>query len=672
MPNYKVKEDKQVPYSKEELDYMGDMRAKIVLAKEMRDSNHDEFDGMTYLEYYESNAKAARSFVPPKLNEEDTRIVTGTTEEKVDTMLSAVLSYNFEANFEAFDKDNEIIDELGETIEDLVRKSREIENYDDTRKLVYKEGLDQGDAFVEETWYQPSIVEKTMKQTLPMGGALGMMTYQWTEKIKTIQGEAKVNQIDGRNFFFGQIRIFDLDKQPFIFTRECIPYTVFEKMFAGWERTKFVPCQQADFVPGVQGTQDTYNNWTLYDFRQEMVEIIKMQNRWTNEYMIWANGVMMLPIHFPLSAVNGVDENGQAIYNIARVSINPIAFNFAYSKSVPAKTKIKQAVADELLKLMILKTQQSFKPPLANNSDRELTQRVFMPAQITDNVDPDSIKPIIPANGVTPSEFNFYSLIKEEINAASVSNQFSGNSDAGTQTATEVIELRRQNMMKLGSTLWGIMSFEHRLNKLRALTILRKWTEPIDERVDPVRKELQKMYRKVQIDNTAQTGSPSQKIINFSTESVDEFDLLEEASKKQQKTGRKTAIIVLNPEVLAKLQYQWKIVIVPTEKDTTALDRELLFNDTALLQKIFEPKGIQLNYEYLKKEFALAMKKDVSKLFATSPDKQIMDMAAQGAPEEEGANPLDGILRNPVGKQVAENIAPRGRQMPAVKTLANS
>lgn len=660
----KYKPSIEVNYTDEERQYRGQILTEIENARELRDRSHDEFDGMTYLEYYESNAKAARSYNPPKKNKEDVRIVTGTTEEKVSTVLSAALSYNFEPNFEAFDKNDNTVDWLGENMEDMVRKSRELESYDEKRRLYYKEALDQGDCFVEEIWEQPVMIEKVMKDDV--FGSNRFATYKWIDRIKVLNGEAKTNIIDGRNFYFGNIKQFGFDDQPYLVTREVIHRDIAKLLYGEWERWKYVPEKFGSVIYTEMGGM--YADYTMYEVDQNYVEVIKYQNRSRNEFQIFLNGVMMLPAQFPLSYVNGCDEQGLPNYNIIRLSINPIGHNFAYSKSIPAKTKVKQAVKDELLRLMVLKTQQSFKPPLANNTGSELSQHILRPGQVTDDIDPELIKPIIPANGVTSSEYNMYSLLSAEIDELSTSKQFSGQEEAGAKTATEVVELRRQSMMKLGSVLWGIIDFERRAAQLRSQTILRYWTEPIDTRIDSERDELEKVYRSLSLDTTDKKGEKIRKVIRFSENLSDKYDLYGEAENMKRKTGKKTAIVEIDPILLRAVQYFWKVIIVATEKDTTALDRELLFNDIGVAQKIFEPQGIKLNYEYLKKEVAKVMKRDPEKFFATSDLKDIMMTQVPGQ-DGTKTDPLESMMRNPVGKQISENLNPQGRTQPSIREM---
>ena len=88
-------EDKPLPtydYTDAEVEYRDYLLDRLTTARDQREEEHIQFDDMGYAEYYDTNAKAANSYLKAKENEEDTRIVTGTTQEKELTLLSAILN----------------------------------------------------------------------------------------------------------------------------------------------------------------------------------------------------------------------------------------------------------------------------------------------------------------------------------------------------------------------------------------------------------------------------------------------------------------------------------------------------------------------------------------------------------------------------------------------------
>src|SRR5690606_453725 len=95
----------QIDYSDEERKYLDKLMKLAAFAREQRDDTHAELDDMDYVTYYETNAKAAGSYMEPKRNKEDTRIVTGTTHEKENTLLSSLLNYNLEPDITAYNED---------------------------------------------------------------------------------------------------------------------------------------------------------------------------------------------------------------------------------------------------------------------------------------------------------------------------------------------------------------------------------------------------------------------------------------------------------------------------------------------------------------------------------------------------------------------------------------
>ena len=116
-----------IEYTPKELDYRDELIKKLNKANNQRNAEYTELDDMNYLTYYERNKKAANSYIPPKNDPEDTRIVTGITHEKELSLLSSMLQYEFEADIEAYDDADLKITELGNTMQDLIKKSRGIE-----------------------------------------------------------------------------------------------------------------------------------------------------------------------------------------------------------------------------------------------------------------------------------------------------------------------------------------------------------------------------------------------------------------------------------------------------------------------------------------------------------------------------------------------------------------
>jgi len=594
-------------YSEEELLYRASLMKKLINAQTDRNTAHKEINDQNYQEYYDSNLKAANSYIPPKKNPEDTRIVTGTTEEKGNTLLSAILNYNLEPNIIAFDKDQMEVDELGRNFEDLVKKSREIEDYDTKRMLIYKELLDQGTCFVEELWVEETRVQKKLAD-IDWYNGVDVKKIKWTPKDIAGFCGCQTRLMRGDKVFLGNIREFEIKKQPYLYTFEVMSYAEAETIYKNWSRWKFVPKKVVKVAP----TEDsTYRHWTLEEQQENYVEVIKFQDKWANEFMIMLNGVMMLPAGFPLEAVSPSGE-----YTIAKGDIYPISNFFAYSKSIPAKTKVDQGVLDEMLKLIVLKTQKSYMPPLANNTGRVLSRKIFNAGEITNQIDPNKISPIGDNNGVSQSEFAAFEFIKNIVDQKSVSPAFAGDQTSGRQTATEILELKKQQMMKLGLVIYGIINLEKQLSWLRIYNILTNWTKKQDAKVNELTGQLEDTFKTFIVDSQMEDTRMGKKIISFTPDAAaySPEQIMEEEDQLSQQMRTPVRKTYMHPDV-AKMKYFWYITIAPTEKASSDLEFIQFKQTIQDAITLFGPQSV--NLPYLQKRFGVLSKQNPDKFFVS-------------------------------------------------------
>ena len=487
-------------------------------------------------------------------------------------------------------------------------------------------------------------------------GGVNTKEIKWDTKIKKLYAECETNILSGTSVYLGNIREFFIEKQPFIFIRDEIPYSEARMIYGDWDRFEYVPKTVVSIDPATSEYVD-YRDFSIVETSENMVEVIKYQDPHNNEFMITLNGVMMLPIKFPLTAVSP-----SGMYTVAKGDAEVISKFFAYSKSIPAKTKVDQEVLDEITKMVLLKMKKSFMPPVANNTGRVLSRKIFLPGKIVDGVNPNSIQEIGTNTGPTAAEFNTFQLIKQMANEKSIDPVFAGES-GGEQTASEAIQRKQQQMMKLGQTVVGIIELERRLVELRIHNILANWTLPVDTKVDKVRKELVNLYRTVQVETTFQdNGKKGTKIINFDPKASEYFgteegteELRDLEDKIKESTGKETRFTFLNADVVRNFDGFWYVDITPTEEQSSQLDRVLFMENLTQAIEIF---GMQsMNMEYIKQRFAQLSKED--------PDKYFLQGQTQ-----QPASPEQRPQMDP--SQIQQQLAPPPTQTPSINTLANS
>lgn len=640
-------------YSEDEVKYRSFLIGRLESAAIQRESPHPEFDDKTYSQQYEENARIAHSYLKPKKNVEDVRIVTGTTQEKEITLLSSILNYNFEADIQAFDENDMPAVEVGQLAEDLVRKSRQIEDYDDKRRLIYKEMLDQGTNFVEEVWNERWAVEKKMKKLDFLNG-VNLKDIDWDARLKKVQGKCESNLIDGRKVYLGNIREFFIEKQPYLFIAEYISYQEAEAVFNKWERWKNVPRTVAKLSPEEFNSSTSYRDWTLQEIQQDMVEVVKYQDPWNNEFMIILNGVMMMPIGFPLTAISSTGE-----YTLAKGDLEPISKFFAYSKSYPAKTKVDQAVKDEFLRLFILKTRQSAEPPYINNTNSIISRRVFGAGKISSNIDIKNFHPVFGDRplGVTQAEMAIYQLINDQINEKTASPVFSGDKTTGDPTATEIREMQKQQMVKMGLAILGVIQLEKQLCKLRVPNLLMHWTSKVDRRLDKFTGKVNDIYASFSVQGTDENGQNVLKIIEMNPEMASTMmpdQIMAEENMLSDAMRRPVRKTYTDPNQLRNsITYTWFYTITPTERDTSDLDRVLFSKTMQEAYGLFGPQSV--NQDYAKKRFATVSKEDPNKFFVQGDQQAMMVAMAQGGqPGQPGAQPQQMPAQMPKKAQMMQ------------------
>jgi hypothetical protein len=93
----KAQADEKIPkYSEEEKKYLAGLQIRLERARNDREQKHDEFDGMAYSEYFESNEKGANTYVEPKKNKEDSNYSSGTIRGKLFVFLAERASKEME------------------------------------------------------------------------------------------------------------------------------------------------------------------------------------------------------------------------------------------------------------------------------------------------------------------------------------------------------------------------------------------------------------------------------------------------------------------------------------------------------------------------------------------------------------------------------------------------
>jgi len=648
----KKKEGKPM-YNEDEVNYAGYLQRRLMDAKNQRDRTHDEFDGMTYLSYYENNLKLANSHIPPKANKEDVLFVTGTTRQGLLALCAKINQLNLSAEVKAFDKDNRQQVKVGLGMEAIMTKTKQLDMNEEKRALREYELYTQGTAFNEIMWTEEFQLEKNLNTSFKdyKGQVEGI---DWTSRLKKCYEGVRCNLLPGPNVYLGNIREYFVHNQPYVFSYDKMNYDEAKAIYGKWERWDYVRKDGSKFTRDTETSMMYYNNWTLREIENNEIEILKYQDEQNNEFMIILNGVMMMPIGFPIPWKSGK-------YNITKDVYEIISPYFAYGGSMPKRLKSSQALENEFWRLALLKTQKSFFPAYANMTGKVLSQRIFMPGKITNNLNADQLKVIggdKMAEGVTTSEINMIKMLRENNNENSLPEISKGQQPTGDPTATEVVQIQREARVLLGLAIFGAALMEKKVSEVWLDTLLENWFDPEGTVLDEAREMIVDKYRSASVSAPIEGEGRGRRMVELDPELNSDYnprDIYNEEEKLSKEESQPVRKIVLNPTELKKADYIWYIEVFPKEKESSELQK-VLFD--GMVQRIMQFPNA--NMEWIEEEFAKVWNIPADKAFT----KNAMGSLNQPIPPDM----MGGVMVNPMGGNAATKIP----QKPSINTLANA
>lgn len=631
-------------YSEKDKKYISFLQTRLENGRDQKNNPYPEFNDKTYWQVFDENERVANTKLPKKKNKGDVIVSAGTVEQKLDAVLAHLEQVNLSTEVHAYDRDDNKLAEVSRAFDDIMYISNERdggeEGGDKEKKLLrQRELLKQGNAFVQEEWLTKHETKKKLRKKYK--GEFKLDDDAWSSKLEKVFEGPSRTLLHGPNVYLGNITKYYMNDQPFIFFAIHQDYEVARAKYGKFENWQYV---DKGTVQASETTQENYsiydNKWRLTDIAENQVEILIYQDQPNDEFQIIINGVLMLPVGFPLSAVA---PGGK--YNIAKQVFRPINANFAYGSSFVSSGSIQQLskVLDEMLKLMVLKTRKSYTPPYINATRKVISPNVLQAGQITMNIPPDALIPIgQEGQGVTSSEFAVLKELSDRIDKSTVSPQFAGQQGRGSATATENIILEKQSKLTLGLTIASCSLLEKKLGYLRLWNVLENWFEPVEKRVVTINgvREMVNKFRKVTREVNIDGEGLGEREINIveNNEEIPEAGVIREmerqASKDKNKPVRK---IFLSRAGLKGAKINWEILIVPKEKENSNI-MKLMFREELSDMMIMMNLGSVPNVDGLEERFA--------RVWGTSRDK-VFGSRQQGnalppGQEDEDASAIQG------------------------------
>lgn len=647
-----------VEYSDAENTYIGKILARMMQAKMARDTVRIEFNGNSYLTWFRNNEIIANTTIIRDSTNKDLPVYSGTVEQKLLAILAEVNRLNLTGEVRVFDEENTELQELGIAITDIVHKTEEIEEQislpNQEKKLMRQlELLKQGTVFIQDNWIKKWKTQKNIKGKFE-GKIKGV---DWSQKLEKIFDGPVREVLYGPGVYLGDIRKFGIrGVQPFIFTMKISSYEETKSRFGNkdkegkyiWERWENVPRQRVQMVDNFNISNISMGlGWSLTELDQDTVEEIHYQDEINDEYQIFLNGIAMLPVGFPLSAIT---PNG--IFNVEMQVLQVINNFFAYGRSFIAKTEQLSKLLDEMIRLLLIKTRKSIHPPYANISGKVISEKSLMPGAISMGIDPGALVAIgQEGQGATASEYQMLKELREDIDRVTVGPQFQGQAGKSGTTAFEVNTLQKQAEKSLTLIIFAMGMMEKKLTWLRASYIFAHYFEPIGTKVDETRDKLVNVYRTLSIKTPiTDRGAGIRKIMPVENmedmTSEDIYNQEEYSGTPEPMDGHRRYTrselgmdplqhLYISTDILNNCKYIFFTEVESKPRDTSE-NAKLMFREELRDIQALQMMGSMPNVQEFEASHALLWNKRKEKLFGKP-----RDMAAEAAEAQGGGNPLN-------------------------------
>lgn len=620
-------------YSYDEKSYIGRLLSRMLTAKTARDSSKQEFNGMTYLEWFKNNENIANTKIVRNETNKDLAIHSGTVEQKLLTILAEINRLNLTGEVRVYDKDNEELREFGMALTDICQKTEEMEGDEENKMMRQLELIKQGTVFVQDNWVKRWKSVKKLKSGKFTGKVSGA---EWETKLEKVFDGPMRSILYGPGVYLGNIKEFDIKKQPFIFTMRLTSYSEAKSRFGAkdkdgndmWERWKNVPRSRVSLVDlDNVDSMDIGAGWSMTDHEADMVEEVHYQDQINNEYQIFLNGIAMLPVGFPLSEITP-----DGMFNIEKQVLQVINPFFAYGRSFIAKTEQLSALLDEMIKLLLLKTRKSIHPPYANISGKVISEKSLMPGAISMGIDPGALVKIgEEGQGVTASEYQMLRELREDIDRVTVSPQMAGQAGKSGTTAFEVGLLQQQAQKNIALILFACSMLEKKVTWLRSNYVLAHYFEPIGTKVDETRNELVNVYRTMSVKAPLKDrGHGVRKIVPIDSSSEitpeDIYNEEEYSGTPDPEEGyrRRTReelgmdplqILYIDLEILRNCKYIFFTEVIAKPKDNS-INAKLMWREELRDLQALQQMGSTLNNEGIESEYAMIFGRKRDKMFS--------------------------------------------------------
>lgn len=606
----------------------------------------DEFDGESLITTCQQNRLQANSFLTPIENDGDVRVVTGTTEGKLDSIFNSVNNQNIETNIRVFNEFDIEDFKLGDGLTKVTKRTCQVERDEDFWESVLREILVMPICYVQETnedeWFYDRVLEQGDWEDL------------WQFKIPQFKKVGWLHRREPKKVLWTAEQVYPANiklpmrlwnQQPRYFTYRTRNWDEVQSVYKNSPRLKFVQ-------PGAPKQQNYKNivedsEWRFSQkLRSDEVEEIIMKSVSGDEQQIWLNGVNMLPVGCPYLG------NRMKMSDMIPVGGKEIHPKFLYRRPVVSMVKVLQQMKDENFRLLFLEARQHVWKPIVTKAKTILSKDMWLPASISYGISKDEIGVLTGEQAVNRNsiEILMNEMIDKEIEKfINVSNVFQGISDGKKHTAQEIMQLMKQALIGLGQSLTGMVRGKRDATYLRLYNILENHTKAVDTRFNGITGKSEDVFKTFTIaESDLYDGKVGSEIISFIDRNLlpEENQAVIDFEEQSRKDGKPVSFTFIPVNNLLKTRYMFYVETDITEKKSGLLEAELKKKDIVDSVEFAQSVGAGVNPENATAEWSKQVRSIEAKKFFIIPNQ----MATSPGEMTSGDGSSQPQQKKPAGK----------------------
>lgn len=503
--------------------------------RDLRNRQWEYFNGRNLKEFIDDSELRFNGYVPTREEQGkepwQANVFHPTTRNKAEAILAAVALDVPPIQMQAFNEKGMRDAKRAYVMRHLVKGSF---NNDNKEEQIYFEGLEcmvKGTVITSDMYMKTVVKRKIIKSVDIVTGEV-----EYDEEEVVVDNQCIDFIVPVENMYISDFFIKDIQKQPALCWVELMNEEAFELEFGKNARFKFVKPGHAEFTKE-EAERFFKSSWVDRVDGKEPIEVIRYFNKFKDEYIVIANGVLML--NLPMLWGKRIKK-----YPFAKTIYKPFAADFFYGNSLPNSMMGEQDVINSLFNMALDRSYKSMVSPLlvgnANKDNFDLEDSVITNDTKIYVQDINQVKEL-KVQGITDADVKMMDIVARGLDMSSVDANQQGTVREGGVTAREVV-IANENAIKLKGVFYMFLtSLWIQKTKLRALNILTYYTLPLVEKTigDGGGENTLDQWRKFMIDgaelSTGDTGTLGVQMVGNKQQlpNPNELDINEEMYKQQ-------------------------------------------------------------------------------------------------------------------------------------------